>query len=81
MIMLVLMWYFVGVVLAFVLLLIGNTIALESGDCKVQLKYILFSWLFNIITLGYILSRLSKKHLQTDKIKEFFNQEPDLKKK
>lgn len=78
MIMFVLMWYFVGVVLAFVLLLIGNTIAVKCKDSKAPLKYIFLSWLAVLYCIISILGMLNDKYLPFTKIRNFFNKEPDL---
>ena len=80
MIMLVLLGYFVGVVLAFILLLIGNTLEVKyiSIPNKAPFKYIFYSWI-NVILFGlYIIGLLYNHSKPLDKLKKFLNNKPDL---
>ena len=80
MIMLVLLGYFLGVVLAFILLLIGNTLEVKykSIQDKAPFKYIFYSWI-NVILFGlYIIGSLYNHSKTLDKIKKFLNNKPDL---
>lgn len=81
MIMIVLMWYFIGVVLGYILLIVGNTMSVKCGEEKAPLKYIFYSWLSCILCLISIISMLFKYYVPFNKITKFFNQEPDLTKK
>lgn len=78
--MLVLLGYFVGVVLAFILLLIGNTLEVKyiSIPDKAPFKYIFFSWIMVFLFSIYIIGLIYKQSKISDKIKKFLNNKPDL---
>lgn len=80
MIMLVLLGYFVGVVLAFILLLIGNTLEVKyiSNPNKAPFKYIFYSWIIVFLFSIYIIGLVYKQTKISDKIKKFLNNKPDL---
>jgi choline-glycine betaine transporter len=74
----VLMWYFIGVVLGYILLIVGNTMSVKCGEEKAKLKYIFYSWSSCILWSISIAEMLVKYHKPFAKITKFFNQEPDL---
>jgi len=80
MIMLVLLGYFVGVVLAFILLLIGNTLEVKyiSIPDKAPFKYIFYSWIIVFLFSIYIIGLVYKQTKISDKLKKFLNNKPDL---
>jgi len=78
--MLVLLGYFVGVVLAFILLLIGNTLEVKyiSIPDKAPFKYIFYSWIIVFLFSIYIIGLVYKQTKISDKLKKFLNNKPDL---
>ena len=74
----ILLVYLLGVVLGYILLLIGNTIAVKYNDTKAPIKQIIFSWLVVILFIMFIIEMLYKYSINFSKIKEFFNKKPDL---
>jgi len=74
----VLMWYFIGIVLSYIFLIVGNTMSVKCGEEKAKLKYIFYSWLSCILWIISIISMLFKYYVPFNKITKFFNQEPDL---
>lgn len=78
MIMKVLMWYFIGVVLSYIFLIVGNTMSVKCGEEKAKLKYIFYSWLSCTLWILSIISMLFEYYIPYDKISKLFNQEPDL---
>jgi xanthine/uracil permease len=78
--MLVLLGYFVGVVLAFILLLIGNTLEVKyiSIPHKAPFKCIFYSWIIVFLFSIYIIGLVYKQTKISDKIKKFLNNKPDL---
>jgi len=77
----VLMWYFIGVVLGYILLIVGNTMSVKCGEEKSQLKNIFYSWLSCILWIISIISMLFKYYIPFNKISKLLNQKPDLTKK
>ena len=70
--------YFAGVVLAFVLLLIGNTLSVKCNESKAPLKCIFFTWLTVLYCIICILDMLNDKYLPFTRIGKFLNKKPDL---
>lgn len=81
MIMKVFIWYFIGVVLSYIFLIVGNTMAVKCGEEKAKLKYIFYSWLSCILWVVSIIEMLFKYYIPFNKILKLLNEEPDLSKK
>ena len=79
--MIFLMWYLIGVFVAFIFLIVGNTISVRVNEGKAKLKLIFFSWLIAIVFIAMIVDIICDKYKPFSKIIDFFNQEPELTRK
>jgi len=77
----VLMWYFIGIVLSYIFLIVGNTMSVKCGEEKAKLKYIFYSWLSCLLWVSFIIEMLYKHYIPFNKISKLLNQKPDLTKK
>lgn len=58
--MLVLVWYLVGLFIAYVLFLISNLIAEKHNDDRLDIKHLIFSWIFVVLSIVYIIFNYNK---------------------
>lgn len=78
MILLIFLWYFVGIFVAFILLLISNTVSVKWGDSKIYLYVIFFSWLAVFMLTPNIIGYFIDTKKIFFKLKKFLESTPDL---
>jgi|GEM_PF-2837413 len=74
----IILWYLIGVIFSYLLLCIGNTIAYKTKKGKAKLIGILSSWVIVIVYIMMIIDMIMDIYNPFEKIKKFFNQEPDF---
>jgi hypothetical protein len=78
MILTILLWYFIGIFAAFILLLISNTISVKWEDSKIYLYVIFFSWIAVFMLTLYIIGYFIETKKIFFKLKKFLESTPDL---